>query len=161
MIFLLGSLCYKLNVFAAMPDSKKFYYFLCSTIWIPMNMYIIFLINLFLNPGSYIFSRTGDLIIVWAGFNLSLLGMLYIIINTFRYYLNKKIKIVTQLNNYSYGVYIIHFIVMGAIALPLRNVAIPSVLKYIVLAILTFSASNLIMHFYKKYRETRQPDSAV
>lgn len=161
MIFLLGSLCYKLNVFAALPGSKKLYYVLCSTIWIPMNMYIIFLINLFLNPGNYIFSRMGDLIIVWAGFNLSLLGMLYIIINTFRYYLNKKIKIVTQLNDYSYGVYIIHFIVMGAIALPLRNVAIPSVLKYIVLAILTFSASNLIMHFYKKYRETRQPDSAV
>ncbi len=117
-----------------------------------MNMYIIFLINLFLNPGNYIFSRIGDLIIVWTGFNLSLLGMLYIIINTFRYYLNKKIKIINQLNDYSYGVYIIHFIVMGAIALPLRNAAIPSILKYIVLALLTFAASNLIMHFYKKIK---------
>jgi fucose 4-O-acetylase-like acetyltransferase len=149
MLFLLGSLCHKSGVFNTAPGGKKLYYFLCATIWIPMNVYIIFLINLVLNPGNYIFSEIVDVILVWSSFHLSLLGMLYIVINTFRYYLNREGKIIRQLNSYSYGVYIIHFIVMGAIALLLLNVPIPSLAKYALLIVATYAASNLFVSLYK------------
>jgi hypothetical protein len=150
MTFLLGSLCYKLNVFSAGPTGKKLYYVICSTVWLPMNVYIVFLINLILNPGNYIFSEIVDVILVWFSFHLSLLSLMYIIINTFRYYLNKKPGIINRLNHYSYGVYIIHFIVMGPIAVILLNTAMPSLTKYAVLAVSTYAASNLIVFLYNE-----------
>lgn len=150
MTFLLGSLCYKLNVFNTRRNGKKLYFFICFTIWIPMNVYIVFLINLLLNPGNHIFSEIVDVILVWFSFNLSLLGLLYIIVNTFRYYLNRKINIINWLNNNSYGVYIIHFVVMGGIALILLNATIPSISKYVILTLSTCIASNLIVYFYSK-----------
>jgi peptidoglycan/LPS O-acetylase OafA/YrhL len=150
MTFLLGALCYKLDIFNTQSTSKKLYYFICSTIWIPMNVYIIFLINLILNPGNYIFSRIVDVILVWFSFNLCLLCLLYLIINTFRYYLNRKTYIISMLNNNSYGVYIIHFVVLGGIALILLKATIPSMSKYVILAISTYIASNLIVYVYRK-----------
>lgn len=150
MTFLFGSQCYKLDVFNTESASKKLYYFICFTIWIPMNVYIIFLINLIVNPGNYIFSRIVDVILVWFSFNLSLLCLLYLIINTFRYYLNRKTYIIGMLNNNSYGVYIVHFVVLGGIALILLKATIPSMAKYVILAISTYLASNLIVYAYRK-----------
>lgn len=114
-----------------------------------MNIYIILLINFVLNPGDYVFSQVVDVVLVWLGFHFSLLGLLYILINTFRYYLDKRVKIVSRMNKYSYGVYIIHFIVMGAMASLLLNIDISSLAKYVILAGSTFIASNLIVSFYK------------
>ena len=107
-------------------------------------------VNLFLNPGNYIISRTVDLILVWSGFHLSLLGLLYLLVNTFRNYLNRTGRIANALSQYSYGVYIIHFVVMGGLALILLNTTIPSNAKYAILALSTFAASNLAMFFYKE-----------
>ena len=39
MIFLLGTLCFKLGTFDGKPVGKKRYYILCATIWIPMNLF--------------------------------------------------------------------------------------------------------------------------
>ena len=50
----------------------------------------------------------------------------------------------------SYGVYIIHVIVMGAIALAMLNTAIPSLLKYFILAASTCGAGNLIVSCYRR-----------
>jgi peptidoglycan/LPS O-acetylase OafA/YrhL len=148
MTFLLGSLCYKLNVFNNKATKKKLYYFICSTVWIPMNVYIVFLINLILNPGNYIFSKVADVFLVWFSFHLSLLSLMYIVINTFRYYLNRKGKILNRLNNYSYGVYIIHFIVMGGLSVILLKATMPSLAKYAILTVSTYAASNLIVFLY-------------
>jgi fucose 4-O-acetylase-like acetyltransferase len=150
MTFLLGSLCYKLNIFNTKPTNKKLYFLICFTNWIPINVYIIFLINLIFNPGNYIVSGIVDVILVWLSFHLSLLSLLYIMINTFRYYLNRKIMIINRLNNYSYGVYIIHFIVMGGVALILLNTTMPSLIKYAILIVSTYLASNLIVSLYKE-----------
>ena len=65
-------------------------------------------------------------------------------------YLNKQGKISKELSKNSYGVYIIHVIVMGGIALIISNVAIPSQLKYLILTVSTYAASNLIISFYRK-----------
>ena len=150
MLFLLGSLCYQLSVFNTEPAGKKLYYFICFTIWMPMNVYIIFLLNLVFNPGNYIFSEIFDVILVWFSFHLSLFGLLYLTISTFRYYLNKKGKILNRLSNCSYGVYIIHFIVMGAIAAILLKATLPALAKYATLIVSTYGASVLIVSLYKE-----------
>ena len=132
------------------PKSKKFYIAVNCTAWIPLNIYVIFVINIFVNPGTYIISGLVDKLLIWSGFHLSLLSMLYLTINTFRYYLNRQGRIAKELNNNSYGVYIIHVIVMGSIALTMLNTEIPSLWKYLILTVSTYAASNLIISFYRK-----------
>jgi peptidoglycan/LPS O-acetylase OafA/YrhL len=153
MAFLLGALCHKLGIFDNKPAGKKLYYLLCATVWIPMNVYIIFLLNLIFNQGQFIISGTMDVALTWFGFNLSLLGMMYIVINTFRYYLNRPGKYLAWLNKCSFGVYVVHFIVMGLAATVLLHAALPSLGKYLLLAIMTNIASNLIVFLYLVIKE--------
>ena len=150
MVFLLGSLCYKLKIFESKPTSKKLYIALNSTVWIPIILYLVFFIYPFIKPGNYIFSENVDTLLIWFNFHLSLLSMLYILINTFRYYFNKQGKIRKELNTNSYNVYIIHLIVMGGIALTMLYTAIPSLLKFLILTVSTYGVSNLIVYFYRE-----------
>jgi fucose 4-O-acetylase-like acetyltransferase len=155
-IFLLGSLCYKLKIFESEITSKKLYIVINCIAWVPLNLYILVLINFFLRPGSYMFSRIMDLFLLWLGFNLSLLCMLYLMVTTFRYYLNKQGKILKALNENSYGVYIIHVVVIGCIALIMLDASIPSLLKYLTLAIASWVLSNLIVYFYRSFIKSKQ-----
>jgi len=150
MIFLLGSLCYKLKTFESKWKSKKLYIVINCTAWIPITLYLFLLIYSLIKPGDFIFSGIVDQLLIRFSFNLSLLCLLYLMINTFRYYLNKQGKISKELNKNSYNVYIIHVIVMGGIALTMLNTAIPSLLKYLILTVSTYVASNLIIYFYRK-----------
>ncbi|MFC1506406.1 acyltransferase family protein [Thermoproteota archaeon] len=145
MIFLLGSLCYKLNIFESKGTNKKLYYGVIFTAWIPIIVYINFYVIHLMAPGHFIFSQIIDSLLLWFSFNLSLLCLLFVMISTFRYYLNKQGRIGKEWNKNSYYVYIIHVIVLGVIALTMLNVAIPSLLKYLVLTVSTFVVSNLII----------------
>jgi len=155
MIFLLGSLCYKLKIFESDVTSKKFYIVMNCTAWIPMNLYIIVLINFFIRPNSFIFSEIIDRILLSLGFHLSLLCLLYLMVTTFRYYLNKQGKLLKALNNNSYNVYIIHVIVIGGIALTMLNTSIPSLLKYPILVVSAYVTSNLIISFYRRATKSK------
>ena len=150
MIFLLGSLCYKLKIFESKWKNKKLYILIICTAWIPIILYRFLFINSFMRPGNHIFSEMVDALLMWFSFHLSLLCLLYVIINTFRYYLNKQGKISKELNKNSYNVYIIHVIVLGGIALTMLNTAVPSLLKYLILTISTYAACNLIIYSYIK-----------
>ncbi len=150
LIFLSGALCYKLKTFESKGKSKKLYIFLSCTAWIPAAVYISLIFNSLLNPGKYILSEIADSLLIRFTFLLSLLGILYMMINTFRFFLNKSGTISIEMNRNSYNVYIIHVIVMGGIALTMLDTAIPSLLKYLILMASTYSASNLIVYFYRK-----------
>ena len=151
MFFLLGTLSFRLNVFDAKPESKTLYNIVNSTSWIPIMFYIFFLIfPVVFSPGNYLISKVIDRLILWFCFQLSLLSMMYLMIETFRRYLDKPGKIWNELNKNSYGVYIIHVIVIGVIAFLLLNTAIPSVLKYLILIVTSYLASNLIVSLYRK-----------
>ncbi len=154
MTFLIGALSKKLGIFEKKPVGKKLYYLLCATIWIPMNVYIVFLLNLVFNPGNFIISRTIDVALTWFGFHLSLFGLMYISINTFRYYLNRDGKFLAWLNRCSFGVYIVHFIVMGVTAAILLHAALPSLIKYTLLIATTYAVSNLIVYSYQSVRSS-------
>ena len=90
-----------------------------------------------------------DRILLWLGYHLSLLCLLYLMVTTFRYYLNKQGRILKALNENSYNVYIIHVIVIGGIALIMLNTTIPSLLKYLILVVATWIISNLIVSFFR------------
>jgi fucose 4-O-acetylase-like acetyltransferase len=148
-IFLLGSHCYRLKLFETRASGKKLYILLNSTVWLPTILYLVFLFYPLINPGKYIFSKNIDILLKWLNFHLSLLSMIYILINTFRYYLNKQGNTAKSLNKNSYNVYIIHTIIMGALALILLNTEIYPMLKYFVLITATFIISNLLVSFYR------------
>lgn len=67
---------------------------------------------------------------------------LYIVINC-------QGKVLKTLNENSYNVYIIHVIVIGCIAVIMLNMTIPSLLKYLTLAVSTWVISNLIVSVYR------------
>lgn len=150
LIFLLGALCLKLKTFESKGKIKKFYIILSCTVWIPVMLYISLLFNSLLNPEKYIVSEIVDSLLIHFSFLLSLLCLLYVMINTFRFFLNKSGKISKEMHRNSYNVYIIHVIVIGVIALTMLDTAIPSLLKYLILTVSTYSASNLIVYFYRK-----------
>jgi len=154
MAFLLGGLCFKLRVFDAKPKGRVLYHVVNSTVWIPVTIYIFFLLYPWFKPGSFIVSRIIDKLIVWFCFHLSLLCLVYVTIETFRRYLDKAGRLRNELNRNSYYVYIIHVIVMGVFALIMLNTAIPSILKYLVLTVSTFVASNLIICFCRRSIES-------
>ena len=91
-----------------------------------------------------------DRILLWLGYHLSLLCLLYLMVTTFRYYLNKQGKILKALNENSYNVYIIHVIVIGCLALIMLNTTIPSLLKYLTVAVSAWILSNLIVSFFRR-----------
>jgi len=150
MFFLLGVLCFGQKVFDAKPESKKLYNFVNYTSWLPVTAYIFFLILPVISPDTVIVSKTIDRVIVWLCFHLSLLSIVYLMIETFRRYFDKPGKIWNELNQNSYYVYIIHVIVIGGIALAMLNVAIPSIVKYLILLVSTVVASNLIVSLYRR-----------
>jgi surface polysaccharide O-acyltransferase-like enzyme len=150
MIFLLGALCHKLKVFESERKNKKLDIILYCTGWIPINLYIFLLIYSLVKPGDYLVSKVVDTLILRANFVLSLAYLIYLMITTFKKYLNRQGRIWNELNKNSYGVYIIHVIVMGGIGLVMLNTEIPYLLKFLILTASTFAASNLLVSICRK-----------
>lgn len=147
--FLLGALAFRRKAFDGKPQSKKLYIIVNSIAWLPVTIYINFLLYPWFNPGSYMISQFVHKLILWLSLCLSVLCMMYLTVETFRLYLDRKGKLVTELNRNSYYVYIIHVVVIGAIALTMLNTEIPSLLKFLILSVSTFVVSNLIISAYR------------
>jgi fucose 4-O-acetylase-like acetyltransferase len=163
MIFLLGSLCFRQKVFVSKPKSKKLYIVVSATAWIPITINIFFLIIPLFAPAGFLISPVVDRLIYWLSFYLSLLCLLYLVIETFWRYVDKTGKIWNELNRNSFYVYIIHVIVIGVIALLLLNTAMPSLLKYLTLTVAAYVTSNLIVSLVRRaangIKAMRQPKS--
>jgi hypothetical protein len=150
MAFLLGAICFKRRVFDAKPKSKMLYHIVNSIAWVPVTAYIFFLLYPWFKLGSFIVSEIVHKLILWLSFHLSLLCLVYVMIETFRRYQDKQGNLRNELNRNSYYVYIIHVIVTGGIALMMLNTAIPSLVKFLILTVTTFGVSNLIISLCRK-----------
>ncbi len=150
MAFLLGALSFRLRVFDGKPKSRILYHIVNSTAWIPVTVYIFSLLYPWFKPGEFIVSEIVHRLILWFSFHLSLLCLVYVTIETFRRYLDKPGKLRNDLNRNSYYVYIIHVVVMGTFALVMLNAAIPSLVKFLLLTVATFGASNVIISSCRK-----------
>ena len=143
--FLLGAHCFRLRVFDGKPQSRILFITVNAIAWVPVMVYIIFLLYPLFHPDSFIVSPMIHRLVLWLSFHLSLLCLAYLTIETFRRYLNTQGKLRNELNRNSYYVYIIHVIVMGVLALIMLNAAIPSLLKYSIVTISTFVISHLLV----------------
>ena len=133
--------------------NMKLYIAVNATAWIPINIYLITLLNYIFRPGEYLVSEGADLLLLWFGFHLSLLALLYCAVTTFKYFFNRQRPLGAALSRLSYGVYIIHIAVMGPIALVLLNLDIPGLLKYPILTVTTYVGCNLLVYVYTKINE--------
>jgi len=150
LVFLLGSLCHRLEIFDMTKRNMKLYIAVNATAWIPINIYVVVLLNFFLRPGKYIVSEGVDMLLLWFGFHLSMLALLYCAVTTFKYFFNRQGRLGRELGRLSYSVYIIHIAVLGPIALVLLKTDIPALLKYPILGLATYAASNLIAYAYAR-----------
>jgi len=164
LVFLLGSLFYRRNIFDSDKRNMKLYIAVNAMAWIPINIYLITLLNYIFRPGEFLVSEGADLLLLWFGFHLSLLALLYCAVTTFKYFFNRQRRFGAALSRLSYGAYIIHIAVMGPIALVLLKLDIPGLLKYPILTVTTYVGCNLIVYAYANIKESwklRVPGPAI
>jgi peptidoglycan/LPS O-acetylase OafA/YrhL len=156
LVFLMGALCFRRRAFDAPPPRKKGWYIAAaSTAWIPMNVYIIVLLTLLFRPGEYFVSLPVDLAVLWISFQLSLMMTLYLVVETFRFWFNREGTLGRVLNENSYGVYIIHVPIVGALAMLMLGAAIPSLVKYVILTLTAWAVSNGLVNMYRSLLKPR------
>ncbi len=152
MAFLLGALCFQRNVFAEKPQSKTLYIVASSTAWLPVTVHIF--ARLYPILYSEGFSITPLYRLIWhSSFHLSLVCMVYLMVESFWRYLDRTGRIWSELNRNSYGVYIIHVIVIGVFGTLLLNLNLPALVKYPVLIVLTYVGSNLLVSLSRSVRQ--------
>lgn len=157
MAFLLGTLCYKHQVFNTNFGKQKHYLAANVVLTISLGIFTAVALNLFFNlitpdRNYFYISASVDRIFYFASALSAMFSFLYVLLYAFQKYLNKVNKLGEQLNRSSYSVYIIHTVVLGLIALTLLPLPIPSFLKFLILAVLTFAFSNLLIYVYQNLR---------
>jgi peptidoglycan/LPS O-acetylase OafA/YrhL len=148
LMFLLGVFCYQREVFSEIPQRKTLYTIVNSISWIPITLHIFARLYPFFYPAGFSITPLYRLI-WWISFYLSLLCLVYLMVETFWLYFDKTGKIFSELNQNSYGVYIIHVIVIGIFGTLLLNLEIPALVKYPLLIVSTYVGSNLIVSGYR------------
>ena len=154
-VFLLGSLCNKLRVFDNGKRNTKQYILVNALLTIVLGIFTAVALNLFFNlitpERNYFFiSETVDRIIYHSSAVLSMLCFLYVLIDVFRFQLNKTSRLLAQLSESSYEVYVIHVVVLGVLALILIPLSIPSWLKFILLTASSYALSNYLVYTWQK-----------
>jgi hypothetical protein len=148
LIFLLGVLAYNKDLFAKLPEKKTLYTIGNSVAWLPITGHIFVRLWPFFVPG---FEVTPIYRMLWfLSFHLSTLVMVYVMVESFWRYLDKYGKVWQELNKNSYGVYIIHVVMIGVFGALLLMFNIPGWLKYISLIILAYGSSNLLVSLYRR-----------
>jgi peptidoglycan/LPS O-acetylase OafA/YrhL len=148
MMFLLGVLSFRQDLFAQKPQSKTLYTVVSSIAWIPVTLHIFARLYPIFYPGDFVVTPLYRLI-WWLSFDLSLLCLVYVMVETFRRYFDRTSRIWAELNRNSYGVYIIHVILIGLFGTLLLNLSLPALLKYPILIVLTYGTSNLLVSGYR------------
>ena len=152
LFFLFGAAAYKQDLFAKLPEKKLLYNIANGVSWLPVTVHI------FLRMWPIIemdFSYYEDPIfrLLWfISFHLSSIVMAYVMVESFRFYVNKTGKVWKWLNENSYGVYIIHVILIGVFGTLLLAVSLPGWVKYFLLFILSYLGSNLLVALYRSIR---------
>lgn len=156
LVFLLGAFCYRQDVFAEKPKSQTGYIIASSIVWIPVMGHVFVRLYPVFNPAGFTVTSLYRLL-WWLTFDLALLGMMYVMIETFRRYLDKTGPVWSELNRNSYGVYIIHVVVIGIFGTLLLQTTLPALAKYLILIVATYVGSNLLVSAYRALVQAIKP----
>jgi len=148
--FLLGAHFYKKDVFRENPKGKRLYNIANGIAWIPVTAHIFVRLIPFFSAGEFTVTPMYRLM-WWLSFDLALLCTLYLMVESFRRYFDKTGRIWSELNRNSYGVYIIHVILIGLFGTLLMKLGLPVYVKYPALIVLTYLGSNLLVSIYKNF----------
>jgi hypothetical protein len=152
LFFIAGTMCYRRNVFAELPKNKTLYIVASSVAWLPVTGHIFVRLWPFMSPS---FSVTPLYQFLWfLSFHLSSLVMVYVMVESFRLYVTKTGKLWAILNQNSYGVYIIHVILIGVFGTLLLNTGLPAVVKWLTLVFATYAGSNLAVSLFRMVRSS-------
>ena len=154
--FLLGALYFEQNAFAEKPKSKLMYNIVNGVAWIPVTGHIFVRIYPFFFPEGFAVTTLYRLL-WWVSFDLALLCMMVVMIESFWRYLDKTGRVWDELNRNSYGVYIIHVALIGVFGTLLLNTDLPALAKYPLLIISTYVGSNLIVSAYRTLIQSLKP----
>lgn len=148
--FLLGVLFHHQRVFDEEPRGKVLYSVVNGIAWIPVTAHIFvrlvpFFVEGFIATPMY---RAAW----WLTFDLALLCMTFVMVETFRRYFDRTGPVWRALNDSSYGVYIIHVIMIGVFGTLLMNTGLPVYVKYPALILLAWGGSNVLVMAYKGVR---------
>ena len=156
--FLLGVLAFQQNLFAEKPKSKTIFTVANAVAWLPVTVHIFARIWPFFTPDPAAFQITPLYrLIWWVSFHLGALGMVYLMVESFWRYMDRTGKIWRTLSQNSYGVYIIHVVMIGIFGTLLLNTSLPALLKYLLLIILTYLGSNLLVSAYYAVKQGIAP----
>jgi len=148
LFYLFGAAAFKQDIFARLPEKKTLYNIANGLSWLPVTGHIFVRLWPFFVPG---FEVTPLYRILWfTSFHLSSIVLAYVMVESFRFYLNKSGKLWELLNRNSYGVYILHVVLIGIFGTLLLGVGLPGWAKYLILFILTFIGSNLLVSLYRQ-----------
>jgi fucose 4-O-acetylase-like acetyltransferase len=149
LFFLLGVLAFQQNLFAELPKKKTVYTIVNAVGWLPVTVHIFARIWPYFstNPAEFEFTPLYRLI-WWISFHAGALSMVYLMVESFWRYVDRSGKLWRTLSQNSYGVYIIHVIMIGIFGTLLLNTSLPALVKYLLLIILTYVGSNLLVSAY-------------
>ncbi len=142
--FLVGSLCTKRRVFDQRPPIGWLYHSINALVWLPITAHLVFLLYPFFNPEGVLVAPLADRLILWSAYHLALVALIYSVVLTFWRYLNRPSALAAALGTHSYPIYIVHTVVLGAIALALLGLDLPSLLKYPLLTASTWLGSYCV-----------------
>lgn len=150
-VFLLGTLCNKLRVFDVNRLDKGWFIYSNVALTVGLGLYTATALNLFFNMidparNYYFVSKTVDLLVYQVSAMVSVLSFIHVLVYVFRSQLNFTNRLLGELSRNSYAVYIIHMVVLGAIAYPMTFLAIPAFAKFLLLSVLPFSTSNFLIY---------------
>ena len=156
LVFLLGALYFQRDAFAELSKSKLMYNILNGVSWIPVTAHIFMRLYPFFFPDGFAFTPMYRFL-WWFSFYLSLLCMMWTMIESFWRYVNKTGPVWGELNRNSYGVYINHVILIGVFGTLLLNWNVSGLVKYSILIISTYVVSNLIVSVYRLLVKSIKP----
>lgn len=127
------------------------------TSWLPMTLYVSIVIYSLIKPEDFLISKFGDELVKQVFFHWTLMILLFSCLVTCKKYFNRDTKVSRLLAQNSFSVYIIHTVVLGFIAMLLQTIELPSLLKNLILVLLTFLVCQLLASFYykMKYKQLR------
>ena len=158
MYFLVGVLAYQQNLFAEKPKNKTWYTIANSVAWLPITGHIFARLWPFFTPDPAAFQVTSLYRLAWwVSFHFGALVMVYVMVESFWRYVDKPGKLWMTLSQNSYGVYIIHVIMIGVFGTLLLNTGLPALVKYPLLIILTYVGSNLLVSGYYAVKQAILP----
>jgi len=153
LFYIAGTMAYRKRLFDELPKKKTLYLVANSVSWLPVVVHIFARIWPFFSSDPVAFQITPLYrLIWWVSFHLSSLVMVYVLVESFRLYITKTGKLWDDLNHNSYGVYIIHVVVIGVFGTLLLFTSLPAVVKWILLVISAYVSSNLFVSAYRIVR---------